>query len=237
MSPALGERRLNSAISERPGPDQGLAEGPVLAAAVKLRLEVGLRDLAAALLHPFARRGDELLDHSHLTRRSLVGRRPRSPQQAAQAARSAAPESIASAALLDARREALGDAADVDRGAGVEQDEVAPGALPRRRARRGRPPRSPPGVPPATSSSSASARPNSPGSTNHSSVRAVGDLDHPRAARRSRARRGRPRRRRPSPARCRARPAPRRSSPGSGGRRRRAAGARPRPGWSAGRGS
>ena len=44
---------------------QRLAEGPILAASGQARLEVRLWNLATALLHPFLRHRDQLLDHCH----------------------------------------------------------------------------------------------------------------------------------------------------------------------------
>ena len=65
-----GRAPLELGDQREAGAHQRLVEGPVLAAAGEPRLEVGLRELAAARVHPLPGPGDELLDHSHLTARA-----------------------------------------------------------------------------------------------------------------------------------------------------------------------
>jgi hypothetical protein len=64
--PGAGRAALELGDQREPGPHQGLVERAVLAARGQAGFEVRLRRLAAALLHPFSRHRDQLLDHCHL---------------------------------------------------------------------------------------------------------------------------------------------------------------------------
>ena len=92
IAPADGERRLCSAISEMPGPQQRLRERPPLGALGDRGLEPGERHALAAPADLVARVLDDPLEHAHAGASSLVMSTSRSSAAAAR------PSSIAASA-------------------------------------------------------------------------------------------------------------------------------------------